>query len=1159
MPTFTPVDDDPFAAPAPQAAAGVPAPAAAQPLRFVPVDDDPFAAPAGGGSASAPGQPSALTIPVPVGVASAAGSVDPDANPNGDGLSQDQIDAAVRARFAKAGAQGRQNLVDLPENTAHAVAAAGGAVPVLGAGVNYAAAALASPFTSGSYGDNLAAANAMDAQFDAQHPYASGAAKAVGGTVGTIGLLPEAGLGAGAGSLLARMGTAAAAQGGLGAADAAVRGQNVAGGAVAGAATGALGPAAGAALGAGYRTLSGLMAPLPAELAGTGALDRKWLANALRGQSPSDLQSAADALGPAGMLGERSPGLLDLTQSVATNNGAGKAIVRDAFDARNAGTGQRVMGAVDDALGPAQNPTPVRQGIEDARSAVTAPYFAQAAQNGMPYTPELADLTQRPAVASAMRDAATDAANRGTPLGNITLDAAGNPAGSDAALQAYNAGTRPAVTDALARLMGTDANAAGPLAATDALTAQRSAASDPLYTAYRSMNVPMTPELADVLNRPSVQSAIPAAERKAQDQGRTIFAQRGAGFDRDPLGSGVTPEMPTDLPDIPPQAAEQAPSRPAPVGVPRPVDLHGFVRSMGGIQDRGGDLAAMGLDNLVARPGQGLGADAMRQAAAQMGYLNHTVDGTTDGAARFSTVNHLLDALGSDNPIHSVHDHDAVAAWAARDAAMQDYQQGGGAARGEVGRDAGMRPTPPGLPFGGPDAPTGPAARAPQLTPEGLDYLKRTLGDKIDTAQRAGNRDDARIYTGLQQQLLGAIERHPDSSIAEAYGAARQAYAGPSREIDALNSGRAAFADNVTPEQVQREYAALSTDGERQRYRDGMFAAGSEKLTKGNDTSNFVRTVSGNQALRDKFAAVVPHQEAIDVFNGHIARAQQQFTEATRPTPEAMHHALGVLDARVARGEADIAPARDALAAHMAADPYYARGRALDQEYGALGQAMTDGRTALRTGPNAIHPDDFADRFGGRTGAGQAAERVTMRDAVSSALRQNPNDLGTLSRTLQGDDGYNAAKIGTAFGQDAADALRGAVDREGLYRANKQAVMGGSPTGERQAVRGLTEPDMQNGIGGWWNNLYIDKPSTYLPSFLSPDALGERFLGSRYEAARERVAPQLVKTGPEADALVRAVMTSRAKQPALPPAQVDALTRALARTLAAGRQQAVSQ
>ena len=321
-------------------------------------------------------------------------------------------------------------------------------------------------------------------------------------------------------------------------------------------------------------------------------------------------------------------------------------------------------------------------------AAVTAPYFAQAAQNGMPYTPELADLMQRPAVASAMQDAATAAANRGQPLGSITLDAAGNPVSSDAALDALNAGTRPAVTDALARLMGTDANAAGPLAATDALTTQRSAAADPLYQAYRSMNVPMTPELADVLNRPSVQSAIPAAERKAQDQGRTIFAQRGAGFDRDPLGSGVTPEMPADLPEIPPHTGDQAPSRPAPVGVPRPVDLHSFIRSLGGMQDPGGDLASMGLHNIIARPGQGLGPDAVRQVAAEAGYLG----GDTNAAMRNTTIGDLHNALENGDRTFSVHDEDAVHQWATRDAAMQDYQQGGGVGRGEVGRDAGMRP-----------------------------------------------------------------------------------------------------------------------------------------------------------------------------------------------------------------------------------------------------------------------------------------------------------------------------------------------------------------------------------------------------------------------------------------------------------------------------------
>ena len=740
--------DDVIAAPV--APGGAPAPALAPPV---------MAAPAGRGMTfdditgptPAPGQPAPLTIPVPT---QAAGSTDPDINPNGDGLSQDQIDAALKARFAKAGASGRDNLAAAPGYVNNVVRATANAVPVVG-GLADKLDAATSAALGGSYDKSMAQQQGQDQAFAQQNPVASTTAGLVGGGAGTVAMLPAAGLGLGTGSLLARMGTAAAAQGALGGADSAVRGDSPVGGALIGGFSGAAGPAAGAALGTAARYAKGLMAPLPAELAGTGSLDRKWMAAALRGQSPADLQAATDALGPAGMFGERSPGLLDLTQSVANNTGGGKAVVRDAFDARNAGTNQRVMGAVDEALGPAQNPTPVRQAVEDTRAAVTTPYFQQAFQNGAPYTPELAAIAQRPAAASALQDAATAAANRGTPFPTITLDATGNPVASDAAMQAYEAGQRPAVTGALANMLGADPTM-GPLVTQDALAAQRKAASDPLYDAYRQMSVPMTSDLASVLNRPSTRQALAAAERKAQDQGRSIFATRASQFERDPLGSGAMPEPPIDLDNIPPFQAEQAPSRPAPVGVPRPQDLHGFIRSAGGIQDRGGDLASMGYGNLVARQGQGLGPDAMRQAAAQAGYLGADIDHATAN----TTVNDLFGAIGSDNPIHSVFDQDAAAQWAARDAAMGEFNRGG-AARGEVGRDAGSRPMAPGMPFGGPDVPTGPAARAPQVSPEGLDYIKVPL--------RRGTRDlRLRFFARRDrgQSAGGLVRGCPDQAAA---------------------------------------------------------------------------------------------------------------------------------------------------------------------------------------------------------------------------------------------------------------------------------------------------------------------------------------------------------------------------------------------------------
>ena len=59
----------------------------------------------------------------------------------------------------------------------------------------------------------------------------------------------------------------------------------------------------------------------------------------------------------------------------------------------------------------------------------------------------------------------------------------------------------------------------------------------------------------------------------------------------------------------------------------------------------------------------------MRQAAAQAGYLGADVD----HAMATTSVNDLLNAVGSDRPVHSVHDEAAVDAWNRYDGAKADY------------------------------------------------------------------------------------------------------------------------------------------------------------------------------------------------------------------------------------------------------------------------------------------------------------------------------------------------------------------------------------------------------------------------------------------------------------------------------------------------------
>ena len=121
------------------------------------------------------------------------------------------------------------------------------------------------PIAGGIYENNQSPEDQARAQnFDAAHPYISGAAKFGGGTLATgaaLAALPEAAtaaLGLGGGALLPNVIRGAASNAALGSADAAVRGQDPVTGAEFGAAGGALGPVAGRVAG---KVVDALTAP----------------------------------------------------------------------------------------------------------------------------------------------------------------------------------------------------------------------------------------------------------------------------------------------------------------------------------------------------------------------------------------------------------------------------------------------------------------------------------------------------------------------------------------------------------------------------------------------------------------------------------------------------------------------------------------------------------------------------------------------------------------------------------------------------------------------------------------------------------------------------------------------------------------------------------
>ena len=1121
---------------------------------------------AGAGQGASSGRPGALTIrgggnaqTPPAGpfgslnrgafgsaaaAASAATPQPPPSSPSDTTAATD--DADLKARFAAAGAKGRANLAALPEVAGNMLSEAGQGVPLLGAVVNPLAARLASAVNGQSVVDNTATGNAVTGQFEVDHPALAIGSRLAGGAA-AMGPLVEAapwafGLNKG-GTLAGRMLTSGAANALLAAGDSAARGEDpTSGGYVGNAlryAPGFLAPGLGAVasgLTKGIGNALGAVADRGANLLttqtasgvkgyGSGAVD--YLLNKIAADGGTNaLGAKLSDLGPEGMIADTGPNVRGQAATLATSPGEAKAVVQDAVSDRHDGRTGRILSDVDGALGPAQNPTPVRRAIEDTASAVTNPLFARAYSAGAPWTPELDALAQRPAIRNALTEAGTAAENRGTPLPTVTLDASGSPVASTAPLAAYEAGQRPAVTAALADALGVDPTA-GPLAIGDRLAVQRSAAADPLYRAYRSMPVPMTPELQDVLNRPSTRAAVSLAERKAADQGRSIYVPTP------PVETptvGATSAAAHDLPD-PFADLGQGPGTLGPAGTgfsadgsasvgsgtpqrptgPAPTSLVSFLQRGGGVQDTGGDLRAAGFDRFpgLIREG-GMPLDRAREAAAEAGYLG----GDTAAAMRDTTPNDLLDRLDA-HPSYSVHDDDAVAArqayadWqasrggpSARDLAAEQVRSHlleTGVPASSIDSDTldlaahfvGRHDLDPGdaweaatmsEPFPG-DLPPEPRAagaapaepaRAPMLdlTPEGLDYVKRALDDKVTGALRGSDPrpDDARIYGGLKDELLDAIEAHPDPNVAGAYAAARRAYAGPSREIEALDAGRRAYGDSVTREQVARDFGALGTDGERQQFRQGLFSAAAEKLARKGDGSNFADALAGNQAFRDKLGTVAASPEALGRFGDALDRARQTFTEATRPNVQGLHGALDTLDAKVARGADDgVTAARNALVDHLGQDPSFARGRALQGDFNLLTGALDDGATALRSGPNAIHPEDFAERFAGRTPAGQAAERIAMRNQVDRALGQKPNDLLALRSTLQGDDGWNSRKIGSAFGQDAADGLQRTIGREEAFGATYGKAVAGPKTAEM--LKGAEDLEKSAGGGRNWKSV----------------------------------------------------------------------------------------
>ncbi len=198
-----------------------------------------------------PGASRGSAAPNPYGTLnrSAFGSAPPASAPSTDGAADalNAVEGTGEANYATGPAEDGltpgQRAAGLPGLSVNMLSQAAQGVPIIGAGVNKAAAGLASLVNGRSVADNETTGQGISDDFAAAHPGLTTAARTGGAILGTLPLI-EAAPGAFGmeGPAAVRLAAGAGSGAALGAGDAAVRGDDAGKGALYGAAGGALGP-----------------------------------------------------------------------------------------------------------------------------------------------------------------------------------------------------------------------------------------------------------------------------------------------------------------------------------------------------------------------------------------------------------------------------------------------------------------------------------------------------------------------------------------------------------------------------------------------------------------------------------------------------------------------------------------------------------------------------------------------------------------------------------------------------------------------------------------------------------------------------------------------------------------------------------------------------
>ncbi|GJE37850.1 cell wall hydrolase [Methylobacterium persicinum] len=174
---------------------------------------------------------------------------------------------------------------------------------------------------------------------------------------------------------------------------------------------------------------------------------------------------------------------------------------------------------------------------------------------------------------------------------------------------------------------------------------------------------------------------------------------------------------------------------------------------------------------------------------------------------------------------------------------------------------------------------------------------------------------------------------------------------------------------------------------------------------------------------------------------------------------------LGVEQGAVARTQGALKKTRGELNAALEDQvPGYAEANKASAALAKRAEAVETGTGVLGSGKTTPTPEALSDTLNAMSPGERIALAKGTRGEIERLLGVKVNDLTALKQALQGEGGWNTAKLGAIFGTDETGRLVNAVAREATFADTTNKLLQNSQTANRLGGAKLIEDKVGGGI-----------------------------------------------------------------------------------------------